>query len=41
MNATPSCGDEAIDGSDAGVFAINAAADPSQRNPLIGFRCAR
>jgi hypothetical protein len=28
-------------GTNAGVFAIDAGTDPSQRSPNIGFRCAR
>jgi hypothetical protein len=34
-------GGSSVDGTDAGIFAINSGADPSQRSPLIGFRCAR
>jgi len=30
-----------LDGTGAGVFAVNAGPDPSQRSPSIGFRCAR
>ena len=30
-----------LDQTDAGVFAVSAGTDPSQRSPSIGFRCAR
>src|SRR5215468_5082937 len=30
-----------FDQMDAGVFAVSAGTDPSQRSPSIGFRCAR
>ena len=34
-------GGSSLDGTGAGVFAINSGGDPSQRSDVIGFRCAR
>jgi Sulfatase-modifying factor enzyme 1 len=34
-------GGSSLDGTEAGVFAINSGGDPSQRSDVIGFRCAR
>ena len=34
-------GGDFFDGTGAGVFAVTAGTDPSQRGPSIGFRCAR
>ena len=34
-------GGSIFDGVDAGVFAVNSGNDPSQRSPVIGFRCGR
>jgi formylglycine-generating enzyme required for sulfatase activity len=34
-------GGDFSDGTGAGVFAVTAGPDPSQRSPSIGFRCAR